>query len=254
MIAYMAVETVEILGVRIHCMNTARIMEFLRTWAGTTEQRTIMYVNAHCLNVAHEDAAYRTVLNDADLVYPDGVSVAWAGRWVGGCQMQKATGADWIEPFCRLAVEQGWRIYILAGRPGVAAAARGKLTGRYPRLQVVGTSDGYFVERSEPEVLQDIAAVKPDVVFVGLGTPRQEKWLAAHREELPVAIYWAVGALFDYVAGVERRAPAWMRALALEWAWRLLIDPVGKWHRYLLGNPLFVLRVLQQWLRRGRRA
>lgn len=246
-------ETVEILGVRIHCMNTARMIGLVQAWAGTPEQRMIMYVNAHCLNIAQSDSAYRAILNAADLTYTDGVSVTWASRLLRGCRMQKATGADWIEPLCTLAAEHGWRLYILAGRPGVAATARANLESRYPGLQIVGTSDGYFVERGEPEVLQHISTVKPNVVFVGLGTPRQEKWLEAHRHELPAGIYWAVGALFDYVAGVERRAPAWMRAFALEWAWRLLIDPFGKWRRYLLGNPLFVLRVLQQRLRQTSR-
>jgi N-acetylglucosaminyldiphosphoundecaprenol N-acetyl-beta-D-mannosaminyltransferase len=247
-------EAVEMLGVRIHCMNTMRILERVRRWAQSPDRRMILYVNAHCLNIAYRDSAYRVILNRADLVYTDGVSVAWASRWLHGCNMQKATGADWIDPLCRLAAEQGWRIYILAGKPGVAATAKRRLEARYPGLQIAGTSDGYFVERGEPEVVKHIAAVKPDLVFVGLGTPRQEQWIASHAEQLPVAIYWAVGALFDYVAGLERRAPAWMRAFALEWAWRLLIDPFGKWRRYLLGNPLFVVRVLQHRLRHGRRS
>jgi N-acetylglucosaminyldiphosphoundecaprenol N-acetyl-beta-D-mannosaminyltransferase len=246
-------ESVEILGVRIDCMNTTRILDRIRDWAGSTERRTVMYVNAHCLNIAYQDSGYRAVLNAADLVYTDGVSVAWASRWLHGCSMQKATGADWIEPLCMRAVEHGWRIYILAGRPGTAATARLRLEERYPGLQIVGTSDGFFVERSERDVVEHIAAVKPDIVFVGLGTPRQEQWVAAHAGDLPDAIYWAVGALFDYVAGLERRAPAWMRALALEWAWRLLIDPFGKWRRYIIGNPLFVVRVLRQRLRRAER-
>lgn len=246
----MSGEMIEILGVRIHCMNTAQMIELVHTWTGTARQHMIMYVNAHCLNIAQRDSAYRAILNSADLIYTDGVSVSWASRLLGGCSMQKSTGADWISPVCTLAAKYGWRIYIFAGRPGVAATAQINLEARYPDLQIVGTSDGFFVERSEADVIQHIASTRPDIVFIGQGTPRQEKWLDAHRDELPIAIYWAVGALFDYVAGVERRAPAWMRASALEWAWRLLIDPFGKWRRYLLGNPLFVLRVLGQSVRR----
>jgi N-acetylglucosaminyldiphosphoundecaprenol N-acetyl-beta-D-mannosaminyltransferase len=241
-------DKVDILGVRVHCTSTTRLLNAVADLVADAQQRIVLYVNAHCLNVAQEDTEFRSVLNAADLVYADGVAVVWASRWLHGCQMEKATGADWIEPFCALAQARRWRVYILAGQPGVAAKARTQLEARYSSLYIVGTSDGYFVERSETEVLRHIAETRPDVIFIGLGTPRQEKWLAARREELPAGVYWVVGALFDYLAGVERRAPGWMRAFALEWAWRLLINPIGKGRRYLIGNPLFVLRVVRQRL------
>jgi N-acetylglucosaminyldiphosphoundecaprenol N-acetyl-beta-D-mannosaminyltransferase len=243
--------SVQILGVRVHCVDLATILRMVVSWIEHRAPRTILYVNAHCLNVASVDPDYRGLLNQADLVYPDGAGAAWAGRWLGDCQMRRATGADWIEQLCALAVQHRWRLAILAGQPGVAERASSRLRERYLGLRIVSTGDGYFATRSEQAMLEEINQAAPDILLVGMGTPRQERWLANHRSELQVPVCWAVGALFDYVAGLERRAPTWMRALALEWLWRLLVDPVGKWRRYLVGLPLFVWRLAwQKWTTR----
>lgn len=243
-----ALNVVSILGIQTACANVPKILRLVKLWVNQRQKRTIFYVNAHCLNVANSDAAYFTILNQASLVYADGIGIIWANRFLHGAQseMAKATGADWIEQFCTLAEMQKWRIYILAGKYGVAAEARRKLLQKWPSLQVVGVCDGFFLEKNEAQVLQEIQATAPHVVFVGMGTPRQEKWLTARREQIPAPVCWAVGALFDYVAGIEPRVPYWMNMLALEWFWRLLVDPKGKWRRYLIGNPLFVYRVIRQ--------
>lgn len=240
-------ETLNILGVRIACVTTLQILQTVQTWIHQAERRTITYVNAHCLNMACSIPDYHQILNHVDLVYPDGISVVWAGRLLdSGCQMQKSTGADWIELFCECAATHNWRVYILAGRPGIAHRARENLLRKQPGLQIVGAYDGFFIEKNEREILDDIRETAPHVLFVGMGSPRQELWIARRREELHVPVCWAVGALFDYVAGVEPRVPPWMNRLALEWLWRMLVDPFGKWKRYILGNPLFVYRVLRQ--------
>lgn len=244
----MSFATVDILGVPIACVGTHDILGLVSVWANDPHPRTITYVNAHCLNTAAATPAYHAVLRQADLVYPDGISVVWASRVLGGQGMQKSTGADWIDWFCRLAVRHGWRIYILAGKPDIARHARDNLLARMPELQIVGVCDGYFQMQPAASVLEEIRRTRPHVVFVGMGTPRQELWVAEHRSALATPICWSVGALFDYVAGAEPRAPAWMNALALEWLWRLLVDPRGKWKRYVLGNPLFVLRFARQLL------
>lgn len=247
-------ETVEILGVRVACIDVPGMLVCVEHWSSQAARRTVQYVNAHCLNEACRDPLYRNTLNRADLVYSDGISVVWSSRFLGGCRMYKTTGADWIVDFCTWAAACGVRIYILAGRPGVAQQAADNLGRRFPGLQIVGLCDGYFSRASEAEVLAEIDRLKPQVVFVGMGTPRQEKWIAAQRRAIDAPVCWAVGALFDYVAGIEPRAPGWMKKLALEWFWRLLIDPAGKWKRYLLGNPLFVFRILRQKLQKKKPA
>ena len=240
--------TTDILGVNVACIDTLTLMDTVQMWIDHSQKSTILYVNAHCLNVAGGDPEHLRILNQADLVYPDGISVVWSSRLLSGCRMSKITGASWIDVFCRIGQEQKYRVYILAGRPGVAEKAVQSLSMKWPDLDIVGAVDGYFSKMSEADVLQDIRRTKPDVLFVGIGTPRQEKWIFNHRSAIDAPICWAVGALFDYVAGYEPRVPGWMNSLALEWLWRLALDPAGKWKRYLLGNPIYIARILRQKL------
>ena len=250
--------TVDILGVRVACLDKPGILAVVRSWVECgckssegqarpgCEHFRISYVNAHCLNTAARDSQYHNILNSFDLVYPDGIGVVLAGQYLGQPGLHKVTGRDWIKDFCQLAVAQGWRIYILAGKPGIARRAAESMAVRWPGLHIVGCCDGYFVEKAEQVVLCELAADPPDVLFVGMGSPLQEKWLAHHQEQLDIPVCWAVGALFDYVAGDEAPVPSWMDRMGFEWLWRLMIDPLGKWRRYLIGNPLFVARVLGQ--------
>lgn len=239
-------QSVNVLGVEVGCIQRAELFEVIGKWAVDRCSHSIFYVNANCLNIAWGDLDYRRILNQADLVITDGSGVAWASRWLNGCRLQKNTGADLIDPFCELAQAAGWRMYIIAGKPGVAQSAVQTLSNRYPALKIVGFSDGYFQGRSEAEVLSDIARCQPQIVMVGMGVPRQERWIAEHRIQIAAPVCWGVGALFDYVAGLEPRCPAWMNRMGLEWLFRLLVDPVGKWRRYLVGNPVFLFRVLRQ--------
>jgi len=237
---------VNILGIEVDCVDVAGLLDRVGEWVEQAQPRLIAYVNAHCLNLAYENGDYRAVLDAADLVYSDGIGAVWAGRILAGCRLEKITGRDWINDFEGRAVAHGWRVYILAGKPGVAARAASLMRQRSPGLEVVGVSDGFFAEKSEAEVLREIATTRPHVVFVGMGTPTQEIWLASHRQDIHAPVCWAVGALFDYVAGIEPPVPAWLNVLALEWLWRFCMDPLGKWRRYLVGTPLFILRVCQQ--------
>jgi N-acetylglucosaminyldiphosphoundecaprenol N-acetyl-beta-D-mannosaminyltransferase len=244
-------KSLDILGIRVHCVNKSTLLNQVINWAQENTARTIFYVNAHCINVAVNDPDHRKVLNHADLVYSDGIGVVWAARMLNNCPLQKITGRDWINAFGRLAAGQGLRIYLLAGEPGVTKKAAETLKHRWPDLKIIGAQDGFFQEKSEGEILADIAAKRPHVVLVGMNTPQQEKWIAKHRGAIYAPVCWAVGALFDYVAGVEPPVPVWMNTLALEWLWRLLMDPLGKWRRYLVGIPLFTGRVLRQRLISG---
>ena len=135
---------------------------------------------------------------------------------------------------------------IIAGKPGVAKIARMKLLADLPQLKIVDAYDGYFNENTEDEVIKQINEAKPHVLFVGMGTPAQEKWIANHRNEINTRVCWSVGALFDYIAGIEAPVPKWMDKLSLEWLWRLLIDPINKWKRYILGIPIFLFHVFRQ--------
>lgn len=244
------VESVDILGVQVNCVDSDDLLGLSCRWASEMTRRTIFYVNAHCMNLAWDDMEYRQILNQADLVYADGISIEWANRVLGGCRVSKATASDWLDDFCRMAVANRLRLYIFAGRPGVGSRTREYLTAKWPGIQIVGTADGYFQEMDEAEVLEDIESKSPQILFVGRGTPLQEKWIARHRESIDVPVWWGIGSLFDLTAGVEPWPPDWLTALGLQWFWRLLKNPAGKWRRYVLGNPLFVSRVLRQkWMK-----
>ncbi len=241
-------KTVPILGVNVSCARRQDILQWPLAWAEQPGARTVFYVNAHCLNLACANPHYRAALNAADLVYPDGISVVWAARWLTGCRLEKVTGRDWIHDFCALSASKGLRLYLLAGKPGVAETARQRLMAQTPGLEIAGARHGYFHESETPAILSKIRAASPHVLLVGLSTPRQELWLAANRSQIEAPVCWAVGALFDYVAGIEPPVPAWLNRLNLEWLWRMLVDPAGKWRRYLFGNPLFIARILaQKW-------
>lgn len=239
-------QKVNILGVNVHCARLDEILDIVYKWCMGDKKRSIFYANAHCLNTAAEDDIYFQILDQADLVYPDGISIV-LGSWIlEGCRLKKMTGADWIHEFCSLALKKDLKIYILAGKPGVADAAVTKLFNLYPDLKILGLSDGYFSQKPSSQVIEEINELNPHVLFVGMGTPIQEKWIFESRDKINIPICWAVGALFDYLADVESRVPGWMYTAGLEWLWRLMVDPTGKWKRYIIGNPIFAYRILRQ--------
>ena len=240
------IDQVEVLGVKVNCIDKEGLLRQVADWVSEDSKRTITYVNAHCLNIAAKDNIYRRLLNQFDLVYSDGIGVVWAGKLLAQSRQHKLTGRTWIWDFCSICQEQDICLYLLGGKTGIVHEAKKRLEARLPNLHILGVCDGYFVEKSEQQVLAELRVKKPDVLLVGMGVPRQEKWIYLHFEQLPAKVYWGVGALFDYVAGVEQAVPKWMDRLAMEWVWRLAVDPRGKWNRYIIGTPLFIGRVLWQ--------
>lgn len=243
------IPTINLLGVSLACLDQAGLIERALEWSCSPGLHTIYYANANCLNLAYRDESYRRLLASADLVYADGIGPVWAGRLLGGCPLHKLTGADWAGPLCERLAAAGANLYLCGGRPGIARKTAENLLKCYPSLKIVGTADGFFQEKSDARVAAEISRLQPQVILVGMGAPQQEFWISAHREAVPAGVWWGVGALFDFLAGIERRVPGWMDRLGLEWLWRFGHDPTGKWRRYLLGNPLFAARVVRQYLK-----
>lgn len=240
--------SVSILGVRVHAVGQGDLIEQVISWVKHGERYTLTYVNAHCLNLAAEDASYRELLNHTDLVYVDGIGAVWAGRLFGCRGLKKVTGRNWITELCNRGEQESLRVYLLGARPGVAEAAGKVLGQRYPRLVICGAADGYFRKKTEEQVINEICELHPQVLLVGMGAPTQERWVAKNQHRIPVEVCWSVGALFDYLAGLEKPVPTWLERIGMEWAWRLKEDPKGKWRRYGLGIPLFIGRVVRQRL------
>ena len=212
----------------------------------------VLNVNAHCLNLCYEDPRLRDFLNGAEAVLCDGAGVMLAARILGERIPQRITYADWIWQLADLASARGFSLYFLGARPDVAREAARRLRERYPDLEIVGVRHGYFdhsAGAAENEaVVEEINASAPDILLVGLGMPLQERWLMENIERLDAGVVLTGGAVFDYVSGRLRRGPRFLTDSGFEWLARLLVEPRRLWRRYLLGNPLFLLRVLRQRL------
>jgi len=229
--------------------HPADLLARITGWVGEPgTPRRVMYVNAHVLNQSRGNPALRGALERADLVYCDGYGVRLAAKALEDPVPHRMTGADWIWSLGALCASAGQTVYLLGSEPGVASEAARRLGRRFPRLEIVGTHHGYFEAGSnhDDRVAEDINARRPDIVLVGMGSPKQELWIEHNADRLDTGVLWSVGALFDYVSGRTPRAPAWLSDNGLEWIFRLAVEPQRMWRRYLLGNPVFVSRVMAQ--------
>jgi N-acetylglucosaminyldiphosphoundecaprenol N-acetyl-beta-D-mannosaminyltransferase len=233
-------------------IDLGRPDDLLRRIAGWSHDarrpRRVMYANAHVLNQSAANERLRHALSSADLVYCDGYGVRLAAKALDVPIPHRMTGADWIWGMAELCEQSGQRVYLLGSEPGVAARAADRLRLTYPKLDVAGHHHGYFEVGSphDDRVVEHVNAVRPSILLVGMGTPKQELWVEANAHRLDVDVLWTVGALFDVVSGRVPRAPAWLADNGLEWIFRLAIEPGRMWRRYLLGNPVFVHRVMAQ--------
>jgi N-acetylglucosaminyldiphosphoundecaprenol N-acetyl-beta-D-mannosaminyltransferase len=208
-------------------------------------------------NVAHlvslqRDREFRKIYERALLAVPDGVPLLWAAKLLKSSLGGRVNGTDLFEKLAATAAQQGLKVFLLGGRSGAADKASDILTARHPGLDIVGTySPPYGFENNYAEInrintlIQD---AQPDILFVGLGAPKQEKWIANHYQELGVPVSIGIGVSFEFVAGMVNRAPKWMQKAGLEWLFRLISEPGRLWKRYLLGNLYFVYLVLKQWI------
>lgn len=205
-----------------------------------------MYVNAHVVNQSFAQPELLAALRRADLIYCDGYGVRLAARALGLPVPYRMTGADWIWQLAALCAAGGQRLYLLGSDPPLARQAAARLASEFPDLPVVGAHHGYFEVGSahNERVLEDIRDAQSDIVLVGMGTPKQELWVDRYADELGGAVVWSVGALFDYVSGHVPRAPHTLADNGLEWIFRLAVEPRRMWRRYLIGNPVFLGRVL----------
>lgn len=207
---------------------------------------TVHFINAHCVNQAAENQAYRKALQGADVLLPDGSGIALAARMSGEKLVDNLNGTDLFLPLCAAAAAEGKSIYLLGAAPGVAQAAADRASDMIPGLQIAGTRDGYFGSDQTDEVIDRINASGADILLVAMGVPMQELWVERHRAALAPRLVMGVGAQFDFHSGRVSRAPKFLRRIGAEWVWRLAIEPRRMAKRYLLGNPVFIGRALRQ--------
>jgi N-acetylglucosaminyldiphosphoundecaprenol N-acetyl-beta-D-mannosaminyltransferase len=232
-----------VLGTFVDAISTQEAIVRIADLASAPGRSFVSYVNAHCVNVARRDDGYRRIVNQADLAYPDGIGVVWALRWLHGVRVPRVTASDFLLEFCAEAAKRQLSMFFLGGAPGVTEEVARRIPAVTPNLRVVGTHHGYF-GKDDDAVRHLINMARPNVLIVGMGVPKQEKWIAANRAHLDVGVCWAVGGALDFYSGRLRRAPGWVIRLHLEWLFRMLLEPRRMWKRYLVGNVSFILRLL----------
>lgn len=237
-----------ILGVPVSTLDlpacASLIMRWARDEARAEGPRTICATSVHGLIEGWRDPAFRAVLNDAALITPDGMPLVWVGWLRGRSGMSRVYGPDLMLEICRLSAGTGVRHFFYGGAPGIAERLADRLVVRFPGLSVAGWYSPPFRELTPTELEEVVARVNgasPDVVWAGLGTPRQERWAGAVRARLRAKVVATVGAAFDFHAGRLRQAPRLLQRAGLEWAYRLAQEPGRLWRRYLRNNPLFVI-------------
>ncbi|QSP93980.1 WecB/TagA/CpsF family glycosyltransferase [Marinobacter salinisoli] len=232
-----------LLGVSFANISLEEALQQLESAMNGNRSVNLFFVNSHCLNVSYRNINYRQALEQADLVFPDGSGVAMGCQRKGEQLQHNLNGTDLFPQLCALAARMGRSVFFLGAKPGIAAQVADWARAEYPGLKVAGTQDGYFSEEEEPEVIAGINRSNADILLVGMGVPVQELWLNRVQPQLKTSLNLAVGGLFDYYSGRIPRAPLWMRQRGLEWVWRLRQEPGRMWRRYLLGNPLYTLRL-----------
>jgi N-acetylglucosaminyldiphosphoundecaprenol N-acetyl-beta-D-mannosaminyltransferase len=242
----------KILGVQVHDISRREILGYIVRTVQSKNKVVITNVNVHALNLAYEIPWFREFLNQADLNFCDGFGIKLAARLLGTKIKYRNTPPDWIYNLCSLCVEHHLSIFLLGGKPCVSEKAAQNLIDRYPGLIIAGTHHGYFNHRKysheNKSLLATVKQAHPNILIVGFGMPLQEQWISENWECLDVNVALPVGAMIDYVAGEVIRAPRWITDHGLEWLGRLIIEPRRLWRRYILGNPIFLWRVVNQRL------
>ncbi|UDL07028.1 WecB/TagA/CpsF family glycosyltransferase [Marinobacter sp. CA1] len=210
------------------------------------ESTNLFFINAHCLNVSHENADYYRALTEAELVFPDGSGVEKGCKLHGGELVANLNGTDLFPHICEIAASNGTPVFLLGARPGVADKVAQWAAEQYSDLQIAGVQHGYFSLEDEDAIIDNINCSGAKLLIVAMGVPMQELWLKRVQSRLHTRLNIAVGGLFDFYSGRIPRAPLWMREAGTEWLWRFLQEPRRMWRRYFLGNPIYIRRVKRE--------
>jgi len=239
---------VDVLGVGISAIRMADALGAIEGWIARGERRYVCVTSVHGVMESQRDESLRRIHNAAGLVTPDGMPLVWLCRRYGFRHVERVYGPDLLLACCQRSVMRGYRHFFYGGAPGVPEALAERLQARFPGLEVVGTYSPPFrplTAEEDAAVVRRINAAGPDIVWVGLSTPKQERWMSAHVGRLNAAALIGVGAAFDFHAGVKRQAPRWIQRRGMEWLFRAVQEPKRLIPRYLSTHPAFLWRVFR---------
>jgi N-acetylglucosaminyldiphosphoundecaprenol N-acetyl-beta-D-mannosaminyltransferase len=234
--------TSTIIGTRISITNYDLAVQHVLVWALESESRYVCIANVHMLMEAHDSLDYKVVVNSADLVTPDGMPLVWMLRLKGYSNQQRVYGPTLMLHVLEAAARDNVPVGFYGGSPEVLRSLLERMNDRFPSLKVAYSFSPSFQEISaedDAEIVTHINASSARILFVGLGCPKQERWMAEHRGKVN-AVMLGVGAAFDFHAGIKPQAPHWMQKIGLEWLYRFVTEPRRLWRRYLYHNPRFV--------------
>ncbi len=239
-----------VISVGISALTFTQAVALIHGWIARRERQYVNVCTTHTVLECHDAPKMAAIVNAAGMATPDGMPLVWLGR-LAGHQIERVYGPDLMLAVCERGQRHGYRHFFYGGAPGVAEDLAARLKARFPALQVAGIYTPPFrplTAEEEQSIVTAINASNADIVWVGLGTPKQDYWVAQFRPWLEASVLIAVGAAFDFHTGRVRQAPRWMQRTGTEWLFRLSQDPRRLWKRYILGNPRFIWLVLLQWV------
>ena len=231
----------EILGVKIDAVTESEALDRLLGFLEEEKNHLLFTPNPEMILEAQKDREFMNILNRGDLVVPDGIGVVLASRLMKNKIKKRVAGCDLVYSLFDKIKETGRTVYFFGGAPGVAELAKTNMEKKFPGLKISGCADGYFNKKKEREIIKEIRALKPDVLLVFSSFPKQEKWIFENRNRVPARLTAGLGGSVDIMAGTVKRAPPAMRAVGLEWLWRLMLQPKRITRMYKL--PSFLLKV-----------
>lgn len=240
-----------LLRVPVDKVAKQELISFLLDNSKHGKRKTVSYSNPNNINIALADEGYRHALERMDLIYPDGIGVVWASMVLGMPLKERVHIFDFFDEFANKAKEIGLRLYLLGAEEAIVERAAKHLREKYA-LEIVGYHHGYFDETENQRMIDEINRFKPNMLIVGMGVPKQEKWIMNNLEKLEVNVCWAVGGAINTWVGELACPPRIVRMIGLQWLFRLCQEPRRLWRRYLVGIPIFIYRVVRERCRLAR--
>lgn len=243
----------DILGVKLNVTSMKHTLSTIERWIEKKEPHYVCVTSAHGIIESQRNKEFRDIINSAGLVTPDGMPLVWLSRFKGYKSVDRVYGPDLMLKLSELAERRGYSNFFYGARNGIPEKLSIALRKKFPHLKIAGTYSPPFrplTSKEDREVIDMINDASPDIVWVGISTPKQEKWMAEHLGRTKTTVMIGVGAAFDFLSGAKRQAPKWMQRSGLEWLFRLITEPRRLWRRYLIGNTMFIWSILKEFFQK----